>query len=135
MDARAAMEVELDEMEEAALRETLERYAQALELVRGDLSSSLGEGAVEPFLQSSLRQIRGHYPAILDGVELEGGVLEADAVLRNLILLPSVERRDRVAEALNELVYAVLLHVKMKLGVEVERRISDRVARVLQTGD
>jgi hypothetical protein len=135
MDAEAAMKVELAEIEEGELREAVDRYGRAMDLVAGDISSSMGEEAVEPFLQSSLRQIRGHYPVVFEGVELDEGKLETDAILRNIAPLPAAERSQRVSEAMNDLIYAILLHVKMKLGMEVERRLSDRVARVLESVD
>jgi hypothetical protein len=114
------------------LRKVLARYEDALETIRQELEGQAEPDAVDTFLQGSLRQIQGQYPAVLSGVRIRGGKLEEDSLLRNVAALPQEEREELTSEALSELLYATLLRVKVKFGVETEKRLSDQVTQVLR---
>ena len=61
---------------------------------------------------------------VLGGVKLlKDGSVDAVMVERNLNKLPDEDRRARLVDALNELLYAELLAVKRTLGAEHEGNI------------
>jgi len=80
----------------------------------------IAENVLEKYL-GGLRQGR---PEIFGGVKLQkDGTLEPELLERNLSRLPEEDRRWRLVDALNELLYAELLAVKRTLGSEHEAAI------------
>jgi hypothetical protein len=80
----------------------------------------IAENVLEKYL-STLRESRKD---VLLGVKLlKDGSLDGVMVERNLNQLPEDERRSRLVDALNELLYAELLAVKRTLGAEHESSI------------
>ncbi len=80
----------------------------------------IAENVLEKYV-SGLRESRKD---VLAGVKLQkDGTLDAALVERNLNKFPEEERRGRLVDALNELLYAELLAVKRTLGSDHEAEI------------
>ena len=80
----------------------------------------IAENVLEKYL-GTLRETRKD---VLGGVKLlKDGSVDAVMVERNLNKLPDEDRRARLVDALNELLYAELLAVKRTLGAEHEGNI------------
>jgi hypothetical protein len=78
----------------------------------------------ENVLEKYLGALRESRKDVLAGVRLlKDGSLDGVMVERNLNQLPEEERRSRLVDALNELLYAELLAVKRTLGAEHESTI------------
>jgi hypothetical protein len=78
----------------------------------------------ENVLEKYLGTLRESRKDVLAGVKLQkDGSLDGAMVERNLNKLPEDERRGRLVDALNELLYAELLAVKRTLGAEHESNI------------
>jgi hypothetical protein len=78
----------------------------------------------ENVLEKYLGTLRESRKDVLAGVKLlKDGSLDAVALERNLNRLPEEERRARLVDALNELLYSELLAVKRTLGAEHESNI------------
>jgi hypothetical protein len=80
----------------------------------------IAENVLEKYL-SALRESRKD---VFAGIKLQkDGSLDSALVERNLNKVPEEERRGRLVDALNELLYAQLLAVKRTLGAEHETAI------------
>ena len=78
----------------------------------------------ENVLEKYLGTLRESRKDVLSGVKLlKDGSVDGVMVERNLNKLPDEERRSRLVDALNELLYAELLAVKRTLGAEHETNI------------
>jgi hypothetical protein len=78
----------------------------------------------ENVLEKYLGTLRESRKDVLAGVKLlKDGSLDAVVLERNLNRLPEDDRRARLVDALNELLYAELLAVKRTLGAEHESNI------------
>jgi hypothetical protein len=78
----------------------------------------------ENVLAKYLGTLRESRPEVFQAVSLrKDGSLDEAAVERNLARLPEEERRTRLVDALNELLYAELLAVKRTLGADHESAI------------
>lgn len=78
----------------------------------------------ENVLLKYLNNVRNSRPEILAGVGFKkDGALDDAALERNLGRLPDEERRGRLVDALNELLYAELLAVKRTLGADHESAV------------
>ena len=78
----------------------------------------------ENVLEKYLGTLRESRKDVLAGVKLlKDGSVDGVMVERNLNKLPYEERRSRLVDALNELLYAELLAVKRTLGAEHETNI------------
>lgn len=75
----------------------------------------------ENVLEKYLGGLRDQRKEVFAGVKLQkDGTLDAAAIERNLNRFPEEERRARLVDGLNELLYAELLAVKRTLGAEHE---------------
>src|SRR5262249_6453665 len=75
----------------------------------------------ENVLEKYLGGLREQRKDVFTGVKLQkDGTLDAAAIERNLNKFPEEERRSRLVDGLNELLYAELLAVKRTLGSEHE---------------
>jgi hypothetical protein len=80
----------------------------------------IAENVLEKYL-AGLREARKD---VFTGIKLQkDGSLDPTLVERNLNKLPEDERRGRLVDGLNELLYAQLLAVKRTLGAEHETAI------------
>jgi len=78
----------------------------------------------ENVLEKYLGNLRDSRKDIFGGLRLQkDGTVDPAAVERNLNKLPEEDRRPRLVDALNELLYAELLAVKRTLGAEHESAI------------
>jgi len=78
----------------------------------------------ENVLEKYLGGLREQRKEVFAGVKLQkDGTLDPAAIDRNLNRVPEEERRSRLVDALNELLYAELLAVKRTLGEEHEAAI------------
>jgi Domain of unknown function (DUF4388) len=78
----------------------------------------------ENVLEKYLAGLRESRKDVFSGIKLQkDGSLDPTLVERNLNKLPEDERRSRLVDALNELLYAQLLAVKRTLGAEHETAI------------
>src|SRR5262245_43967282 len=78
----------------------------------------------ENVLEKYLGGLREQRKDVFAGVKLQkDGTLDGAAIERNLNKLPEEERRSRLVDGLNELLYAELLAVKRTLGAEHEAQL------------
>jgi hypothetical protein len=78
----------------------------------------------ENVLEKYLGNLRESRKEVFGSAKLQkDGTLDPTLVERNLNRLPEEERRPRLVDALNELLYAELLAVKRTLGAEHEGAI------------
>jgi hypothetical protein len=78
----------------------------------------------ENVLEKYLGGLRDNRQDVFNGLKLQkDGTLDPSGVERNLDKLPEDQRRPRLIDALNELLYAELLAVKRTLGSEHEANI------------
>jgi hypothetical protein len=75
-------------------------------------------------LEKYLNGLRDNRKDVFSGLKLQkDGTLDTTAVERNVDKVPEDQRRQRLIDALNELLYAELLAVKRTLGSEHEANI------------
>jgi hypothetical protein len=112
-----------DFVPEDTLYSVLESFNQMYSYVFRHMVREVGPIA-ENVLEKYLAGLRESRKDVFAGIKLQkDGSLDATLVERNLNKLPEEERRGRLVDALNELLYAELLAVKRTLGAEHETAI------------
>jgi hypothetical protein len=112
-----------DFIPEDTLYSVLDSFNQMYSYVFRHMVREVGPIA-ENVLEKYLATLRESRKDVFATVKLQkDGSLDAAVVERNLNKLPEDERRSRLVDALNELLYAELLAVKRTLGAEHETAI------------
>ncbi len=112
-----------DFVPEDTLYSVLDSFNQMYSYVFRHMVREVGPIA-ENVLEKYLAGLRESRKDVFAGVKLQkDGSLDPALVERNLNKLPEDERRGRLVDALNELLYAELLAVKRTLGAEHETAI------------
>jgi hypothetical protein len=112
-----------DFVPEDTLYSVLDSFNQMYSYVFRHMVREVGPIA-ENVLEKYLATLRESRKDVFATVKLQkDGSLDAAVVERNLNKLPEDERRGRLVDALNELLYAELLAVKRTLGAEHETAI------------
>jgi hypothetical protein len=112
-----------DFVPEDTIYSVLESFNQMYSYVFRHMVREVGPIA-ENVLEKYLAGLRESRKDVFAGIKLQkDGSLDAALVERNLNKLPEDERRGRLVDALNELLYAELLAVKRTLGAEHETAI------------
>jgi len=112
-----------DFVPEDTLYSVLESFNQMYSYVFRHMVREVGPIA-ENVLEKYLAGLRESRKDVFVGIKLQkDGSLDGALVERNLNKLPEDERRGRLVDALNELLYAELLAVKRTLGAEHETAI------------
>jgi hypothetical protein len=108
----ARQERELD------LESIVERFNQMLNRVYSFLQGRVGQEA-DDFMDEALARVAGQYELLFYGVDLKQyGRADYDQMLANVADLPADERRRLMLAALNELVAAIQLGVRERLGAQ-----------------
>jgi hypothetical protein len=115
----AAREEDVAQREqELDVESIVERFNQMMSRVYSFLQGRIGND-VDAFMDEVLARIAGQYEALFYGVDLKQyGRADYDQLLANVADLPPEERRRVMLEGLNELVAAVQLGVRERLGTE-----------------
>ena len=108
----ARQERELD------LESIVERFNQMLNRVYSFLQGRVGPEA-DDFMDEALARVAGQYELLFYGVDLKQyGRADYDQMLANVADLPADERRRLMLAGLNELVAAIQLGVRERLGAQ-----------------
>jgi len=120
---RKVRALDQDFIPEDSLYSVLNSFSQMYVFIFKHMVREVGPIA-ENVLEKYLGTLRETRKDVLAGVKLQkDGSLDGAMVERNLNKLPEEERRPRLVDALNELLYAELLAVKRTLGAEHESTI------------
>jgi hypothetical protein len=103
---------------ELDLESIVERFNQMLSRIYAFLHGRVGE-QVDAFMDEALARIAGQYELLFYGVDLKQyGRADYDQMLANVADLPADERRRLMLAGLNELVTAIQLGVRERLGAQ-----------------
>ncbi len=104
--------------QELDLESIVERFNQMLSRIYSFLHGRVGED-VDAFMDEALARIAGQYELLFYGVDLKQyGRADYDQLLANVADLPPDERRRLMLAGLNELVTAIQLGVRERLGAQ-----------------
>jgi hypothetical protein len=106
------------EERELDLEGIVERFNQMLGRIHSFVHGRVGEG-VDALMDEALSRVAGQYELLFYGVDLKPyGRADYDQMLANVADLPADERRRLMLAGLNELVAAIQLGVRERLGVQ-----------------
>lgn len=115
----------------ASYEGVLDRFVAAFAQLRADIEEESPD-AWPDFLDAALRQVREHHPDALDGVGTAGELRDSLAAAARAM---GEDAGARLESALQDLLYALLLLVKVRKGPEAESRISTKISAILHPGD
>jgi len=115
------------------LRRVVRRYVRAFDHLKEALGGE-GKGRFPAFLQGALLRVQEQHTDILGGfVPARPPAEQIVESAQALEAAPAPGRPARLEEGLQDLLYAILLLVKVKRGPEEERRISEEITRILHS--
>jgi len=118
---QAPLDREMGESED--YRSLVELYNEMYRYLFRHMSGEVGPIA-EIILEKYLNDLKARPGSLFDKVRLNrDGAVDAVQVEKNTFVLPEGDRRHRVIESLNELLYAELLAVKRTLGAQHESQL------------
>jgi hypothetical protein len=104
--------------EELDLESIVERFNQMLNRIHSFLQGRVGQD-VDAFMDEAQARVAGQFEALFYGVDIKQyGRADYDQLLANVADLPPEERRRLMLEGLNELVTAIQLGVRERLGTQ-----------------
>jgi hypothetical protein len=104
--------------EELDLESIVERFNQMLNRIHSFLQGRVGQD-VDAFMDEAQARVAGQFEALFYGVDIKQyGRADYDQLLANVADLPPDERRRLMLEGLNELVTAIQLGVRERLGTQ-----------------
>jgi len=110
-------------IERADYRGMVELYNQMYKYLFRHMSGEVGPIA-EIILEKYLGELKGRPHSLFERVRLRrDGSLDPQQIELNVTRVKPFERRNRLVEALNELLYAELLAVKRTLGTSHEAQL------------
>jgi hypothetical protein len=113
--------------------QVVQKYVRAFDHLKDALGGD-GESGFPAFLQGALQQVQEQHPEILGS--FAAAREPAEQIVESAQALeagPTPGRPARLEEGLQDLLYAILLLVKVKRGPEEEHRISEEITRILHS--
>jgi hypothetical protein len=109
---------------ELDLEAIVEKFNQMFGRIYTFLQGRLGRG-VDAFMEAVLDDVSRQYGSLFGGVDLKQyGRADFDQMLANVADLPAAQRKSLIVAGLNELVFAIQLGVRTRLGKQEEAVVS-----------
>lgn len=132
-DAESLFRQQVAEFEIIEIRDRIEEFNGLLRDVRDRIVEEAGDTVARELLEKALAEVLDEHYDVFREVDATSGEVDPDLVVENVSAVDAGRRRRLVQEALEQLLVALLLGVRLGVSAELEetlaRQVSERKTR------
>ncbi len=132
-DAESLFREQVAEFELIEIRDLVQRWNEILRAACQAIEPHVA-GGMRGFLDGVVAEVLDEHYDILRDVELSSYEVNPDLIEENLIAIDAGRRRRLVGQALDDLLVALLLKVKLEISPQLEQEVSREVTRLRKEG-
>jgi hypothetical protein len=129
-DAESLFREQVAEFELTEIRDRVEAVNAALRATCDRLATEVGADRLRALLEGAFADVIDQHYDVLREVDLTTREVEPDLVVENVQAVDAGERKQLVEAALDDVVVALLLRVRLSVSPELERELAAEVSRL-----